>query len=984
MSFPVPAPLAEIYQQYSQRFEEAVKNNGGQTNLTECDKLDLLRVTNQRQDLPVVWSCSDFIAQTCLSRPELLNHLLCGGELDQSWNRERITSQVTDFVGLCEDETALQSRLRRIRQRIMVLLGWRDLGGLAELEETMECVSALAETCIDLALQHHDRWLSQCYGVPMDGNTGQRSELLVLGLGKLGGSELNYSSDIDLIFTYSGAGSTRVNEQEKDNIVEPNQPATHNALDNQEYFIRLGRKIVAALDPITADGFVFRTDMRLRPNGDSGPLVLSFAAMEHYYQTHGRTWERYALIKARVVAGSSEHGELFLDMLRPFIYRKYLDFGAFDSIREMKGMIQRELRQAGSEQNIKLGWGGIREIEFLVQSHQLIRGGRDKRLQSCSLYAALDSLVEIGVMDVTIKQELVTAYRFLRNAEHRLQMVADRQTQLLPKDDLGQIRLAASMGFSGWDQFLEQQNRHRHTIHNQFKTILEAPGSDSDDLKKDNQVNDAQQTIPSLRVLGDIWSGKQTDDQVTSSLVALGFDNAEPTPKLLSGFRAGRLYQAFSGIERDRIDRLVPLAMVEAAKHAESERAIASFIAILESIGRRTAYLSLLIENPIALSQLLHLCAASAWVSRHIGQHPVILDELLNPLVDIRNRIETDLQEELDHRLDQLEEGDEEGRLNGLREFHHAQVLRIAAADVSGVLEVEDVHRALTLLAEVLLRHVFSDAKKYAARKLPDPQCEAGVIAYGKFASSELGYHSDLDVVVCFELSPDCSPASRAEAEHFYGRVGRRFIHLLSTRTHAGQLYEIDVRLRPSGRSGTLVTSLAGFLDYQLRNAWTWEHQALVRARTVVGGSIFSKKFERVRDTILNLMRDSNTLRTDITEMRTRMIEANCQSTDRVYDIKLGEGGIVDIEFLIQYWILLHARNHPALLAPRTTQEAISALVNLGMISRLTGKKLFDSYRVYLRRSLDLKLMDLPVLAAQDELLTNRNDVIDVWKQTFG
>jgi glutamate-ammonia-ligase adenylyltransferase len=980
LSFPLPAPLDEVYQKYWQRFEEAVQRNSDQAGLIEYDGLDLLSLTRQRQDLPFVWSCSDFIAQTCISRYELLGSLLHSGELDQPWNRERITRRVDEFVGLCDDEIELQSRLRRIRQRIMVLLGWRDLGGLAELEETMECVSALAEICINLALQHHDRWLSHRYGAPMDGNTGQRSELLVLGLGKLGGSELNYSSDIDLVFTYSGAGSTLVN----DKVFQDNQPGKSSVLDNQEYFTRLGRKIVAALDPVTADGFVFRTDMRLRPNGDSGPLVLSFSAMEHYYQTHGRTWERYALIKARVVAGSAECGEAFLAMLRPFVYRKYLDFGAFDSIREMKGMIQRELRQAGSEQNIKLGWGGIREIEFLVQSHQLIRGGRDKRLQTCSLYSALDSLVETGVMEVAIKQELVTAYRFLRNTEHRLQMVADRQTQLLPTDDLGQMRLAVSMGFSGWEEFMEQQNRHRRSIHDQFKTILEAPGSSSGDATEDNEINVVQQWTPSLRALGDIWSGKQADDQVTASLIALGFGNAEPTPKLLSGFREGRLYQAFSGIERDRIDRLVPLALVEAAKHAESERAIASFIAILEAIGRRTAYLSLLIENPIALSQLLHLCAASPWVSRHIGQHPVILDELLNPLVDIRDRVDTDLQEELKHRLDQVEEGDEEGQLNGLREFHHAQVLRIAAADVSGVLKVEDVHRALTLLAEVLLRHVFTEAKEYAARKLPDPQCEAGVIAYGKFASSELGYHSDLDVVVCFELSPDCSPASRAEAEHFYSRVGRRFIHLLSTRTHAGQLYEIDVRLRPSGRSGTLVTSLTGFLDYQLRNAWTWEHQALVRARAVVGGSSFSKKFERVRATILNLVRDNNTLRTDITEMRTRMIEANCQSTDRVYDIKLGEGGIVDIEFLIQYWILLHARNHPALLVPRTTREAISALVDLGLIPMITGEKLLDSYRIYLRRSLDLKLMDLPVLAAQDELLSNRNDVIAVWKQTFG
>jgi glutamate-ammonia-ligase adenylyltransferase len=956
-SLDIPEVLVSAAENHWLRFVEVVNALPD-----KATGMALLEACLGRQELKSVWAASDFIANSCIRNPLLLHDLISSGDLDSLYAPDKLPEDIARYLADCENEDDLHARLRKIRQREMVRIAWRDLAGMADLEQTMECVSVLADSCISQALAHHALWLSRRYGLPQSEH-GDPAEMVVLGLGKLGGYELNYSSDVDLIFAYNWPGRTV--------HVDPGQDHISTEIDNQEFFIKLGRKIVTALDSVTREGFVFRTDMRLRPNGDSGPLVLSFAAIEHYYQTHGRNWERYALIKARVVAGDKNTGEELLTILNPFIYRKYLDFGAFDSIREMKNTIERELKQEGVNQNIKLGWGGIREIEFLVQSHQLIRGGREKKLQTQSLYQAITGLQGLGVIDNLAQSQLLEGYRFLRNSEHRLQMVADRQTQRLPESDTDCQRLAWSMGFDNWPAYVKQLDQHRTGIHGLFKEIL---GAKTSDTEQSDRVEDQ---------LADVWKGTLAQQEAVKILIAAGFSHADSTPQLLTGVRKGRLYQAFSGIERDRIDRLMPLALQQAALHPDAERAMAAFVSVVEAIGRRSVYLSLLIENPIALKQLFHLCAASPWISTHIGRHPVILDELLNPLVDIRTRDDEDLRSELDHRLAQVDSGDEEGRMNTLREYHHAQVLRVAAADVSGVLSVDDVHHALTQLAEVLLQVVFADAVKYVEKKLEQPDCEAGVIAYGKFASSELGYNSDLDVVVCYESPGGNGPSGNNEAEHFYSRAGRRLIHLLSTRTQAGLLYELDMRLRPSGRSGTLVTSLSGFFEYQLNSAWTWEHQALVRSRVVVGSNNYRQNFESSREAILSLPREPQQLKSDIISMRRKMIDANCQSSAQVYDIKLDEGGIVDIEFLVQYWVLRHAGQHKTLAAPRTTEDSLAALVAESIIPASTGEQLLECYKIYLRHSLDLKLMDQPVLVLQDELLPQREIISAIWGETF-
>ena len=812
----LPRTLKQDAEQQWQRFVESMARSG----LADSEAKAFHRCQS-RPELKAVWACSDFISHSCISDPLLLIGLLESGDLDRPYSPGSYRSVIDDRIGFCADEETLHRKLRQVRRREMVRIAWRDLAGFSDLEETMRDLSALAEQAIGLALGHHSRWLSERLGRPF-GVNGEPASMVVLGLGKLGGSELNYSSDVDLIFAYDHPGHTRLE-------------SGRGGADNQVYFIKLGQKIISALARVTADGFVFRTDMRLRPNGGNGPLVLSCPAMEHYYQTHGRDWERYALIKARQVAGDENSGREILGVLKPFVYRKYLDFGAFDSIREMKGMIERELEQADSARNIKLGRGGIREVEFLIQSHQLIRGGRENLLQTPSLYAAMGALKKLGVIDDGAGTGLTTAYRFFRNTEHRLQMTHDRQTQMLPQSYTDQVRLAWSMGFDSWDHYIGQLDAHRNLVHSQFRMILDKAADSPGD------GNDGQNQ------LADLWQGKLDRARSREALSQVGFGPSNSTPQLLQAFRGGRLYQAFSGIERDRIDRLIPLALKEAGTHNDTERAMAAFIRVLESIGRRSAYLSLLIENPIALKQLLHLCAASPWIAGHIGLHPVILDELLHPIMDIRNRGDRELGSELERRLAQLDANDAEGRIHAVREFQHAQALRIAAADVSRVLSVADVHRALVQLAEVLLNNVFGDAVRFVEGKQGAAPCAGGVIAYGKFASGELGYNSDLDVVVCYEPALADGPVPRSQAEYFYSRVGQRLVHLLTARTQAGLLYETDMRLRPGGRSGTLAVSLSGFFDYQINDAWTWEHQALVRARVVVGGRALFDQFEQAR-----------------------------------------------------------------------------------------------------------------------------------------
>ncbi len=931
-------------------------------------RLDAVAGQGRMAELPRVWACSDFVAQACCREPQMLLDLLDSADLHACLAQGSMTERVAAAVDTPGDEVELGAALRRFRRRELVRIAWRDLTGEADLWELMRDVSELAEACLECALGWLYRWSVDARGQPLGRHSGAPVHLIVLGLGKLGGRELNYSSDIDLMFAYAEEGET-----------QPGRASNH------EFFTRLGRRLIKVMDDVTAEGIVFRTDMRLRPNGESGPLVLSTDAMEHYYQTHGRDWERYALIKARVVAGDRQAGDQLLDVLTPFVYRRYLDYGAFEAIRSMTTLIERELSRKGTVDNIKLGRGGIREIEFIAQSYQLIRGGREPRLRTQQLAQALDYLAGAGVMDSQLVDELRRCYTFLRNVEHRLQMVADQQTHVLPSDEVARLRLAYGMGFDEWTEFESEVRDVMTRVHRRFKATFTWSGRED----RDGEQNPAS----------DLWMGTLDAETEVSVLEDLGYDDPQAVQRLLHQLRGGSLYRAFSQTGRDRLDRLMPMLIREAGTSAGSPaNTITRLVKVVESIGRRSAYLSVLIENPLALTQLVGLCSASAWISGWIAGHPVLLDELLDPISGYEPRDATGLESELAHRLDQVEEQDLELQMETLREFRHGHVLRVAAADIAGQLDGAQISRQLCNLAQAILARTASLAHDGLRGRYGEPCCQGeagsrpaalGIVAYGKLGSMELGYNSDLDIIFVYEPCTQGETGATQGGEQsisnelYFGRLSQRIIHLLTTRTATGLLYEIDMRLRPSGRSGTLVTSLDAFRGYQLDQAWTWEHQAVVRARMVVGTDSLIERFERVRREILCLSRDEATLKKDIRSMRERMIEANCRSNETHFDLKLGRGGIVDIEFLVQYYALRWAHAEPAITRPRDNIGLLQALVRAGRVAEDRAEVLTTAYNRFLATEHQLKLMDRPSLVAADELVELRDAVSAVWAETF-
>lgn len=907
--------------------------------------------------IPRVWSCSEFISLSCGRHPELLKSYLDDAALLRPVSAQDVASAMAPLQQI-EEDTTLMHQLRQTRRRLFVRIAWRDLAGWSDLDETVKALSGIADAAVKVALDAAHRRCVARYGEPVGEHSGDPVRLVVLGLGKLGGEELNFSSDIDLILAFSENGHTTGTR----------------ALSNHEFFLRVARQLVQLLDETTVDGFVFRTDMRLRPNGDSGPLVLSFDAMEHYYQVHGRDWERYALIKARVIAGDLEAGNRLLSALRPFVYRKYLDFGAFEAIRSMKDLIEREISRKKMNNDLKLGRGGIREIEFIVQSHQLIHGGRAPRLQTQSLRGALDEMATMGLVDPAGRDRLLRRYTFLRMTEHRLQMYRDQQTQALPNNPIDQARLSFAMGFADSADFLNALQEVREDVHQTFVTVFTLTRDEPD--------------ASSANGLEDLWSGAMDEASAEGCLVDLGYRDAERAMGLMLGLKHGNTYRTFSRSGRNRLDRLMPVVIKRCAASPDPETSLSRVIAVIEAIGRRSAYLALLFENPLALEQLIKLVSVSSWIGSWIGQNPVILDELLDPIGNYRPMDRSSLTREIGRRLDTCEADDLEAQMDTLREVRHGHLLRIAAADIAELLDTPTVCRGLCTLAESVLQQAFQVSVLSLKNRFKDLGDEAptafGIIAYGKLGSYELGYGSDLDIVfVIDDLALKDAGTHGPELDYYFGRLVQRFVHILTTRTRAGQLYEIDMRLRPSGRSGTLVTTLSGFQAYQMEDAWTWEHQAMVRARMVLGDPALVGRFDAIRHETLTAKRDPYALGTEIRAMKTRMLEANCRSNSTAFDLKLDNGGMVDIEFLVQYLVLRHAGDSPELLEYRDNVGLIKALATRGHLDADTGNRLIEIYVQYLATENRLKLGDRPPLIGQEELVPERRFVAELFESTL-
>jgi glutamate-ammonia-ligase adenylyltransferase len=915
------------------------------------------------EQLVKVWAGSDFVASACSLNPRLLKQLLDSGDLVTSYAEGDYSRRLNEWLEGVADEDQLGTRLRRFRRREMVRIAWRDLAGLVPLTETLTDLSELADVALESALQRLYKWQCQRFGTPRDAQ-GKAQQLVVLGMGKLGGRELNFSSDIDLIFTFPSHGET------------DGRPA----ISNEAFFRRLGQRLIKILHEPTAEGFVFRVDMRLRPFGDSGPLVIPFNAMVDYYQNHGREWERYAMIKARVCAGDRQAGQHLLLQLRPFVYRRYLDYGAFEALRTMKAMIAKEVERKGLQRNIKLGPGGIREIEFIGQAFQLIYGGREPALRERSLLRVLDYLGESERLPPYAVTVLTRAYEFLRRIENRLQAWTDQQTHELPKDELARLRLAYAMGYPDWNSFLKALSHHVRGVSNQFEQVFAAP----------------QAELATSRVALDftaIWSGEVTQEDAIQFLAEKGFDDPAKALVHLQALKQSFNYRALSRRGKERMDKLIPLLLGAVAIAPQPAITLERIFHLLETIARRSVYLVLLVENPLVLSQLVKLCAASSWIAKCLSRYPLLLDDLLDPASLYHPPERARLGEELSRYLEQVSSDDAEQVMDALRHFKQTQVLRVAAADISGAMPLMVVSDHLSEIAEVLLRQVLSLAWADLTPRFGRPRCvvdgenrEAAlaIVAYGKLGGIELNYGSDLDLVFLHDSEGNYQYTDglrEIDNPTFFARLVQRIIHFLTTRTGAGDLYEVDTRLRPSGRAGLLVSSLAAFAEYQHNQAWTWEHQALVRARVVAGPTGLTERFNVTRREVLGRQRDPEVLRQEVRQMRERMrTELGCNQPG-YFHLKQDRGGIADIEFMVQYMILANAYQYPELLTYTDNIRQLDGLERFGILTAEDATLLRHAYRGLRRRVHMLTLQEQPALVPEEEMRDYRDGVTRLWQQ---
>ncbi len=872
-----------------------------------------------------VWAYSLYAASLMETRPGLLAELIRSGELWRAHTRQALEARLaSDMAEVPEgDERLLASRLRLSRHREMLLIAWRDLNGLADLEETMLATSDLADCLISHAHDFLYHKLIQTHGTPRTSN-GEAQRMVVLGMGKLGGRELNFSSDVDLVFSYPEAGET-----------DRSKP-----VDNGVFFTRLGQAMISALHKVTAEGFVYRVDMRLRPFGESGALVVHFDAMESYYEVHGRGWERYALLKARPIAGDIEAGEVLLARLNGFIYRRYLDYSVIRQLREMKAMISAQAQKKGAEDDIKLGPGGIREVEFCTQVFQLVGGGRDRHLQQRSLLKALDHIARRGLLAEEDAYALKMAYVFLRRAENRLQMQRDQQTQTLPQDPLDRWRLASSMGFMDWDAFSVELSRQRRTVTQQFEAIFER-----------SETAEDRDEAPS------VWDLLVQGEDVVEELELMGFAEAPRIADLLAGFARDVRSMSLSEASAERMAEVIPDVLEALVNTEHQEAATIRVLLVMKSIARRSVYFSLLSEHPRALEQLVRLCDVSQWIAEQIAAFPLLLDELLNPLERSMPPNRAELVRRLDEQLERIDISDEELLLDTLRHFKNRQVLRVAATDILDLFPVMKVSDHLTWIAEVLLDKVASLAWDYSMQRYGKPMFEEegrrqsasfGIVAYGKLGSLELGYGSDLDLVFLHDSrgARQQTDGERSIANgEFFARLIRRLVSMMTVYTAAGALYEIDLRLRPSGNAGMLVTTLEAFRRYQEEKAWTWEHQALVRARYVCGPEHLGEAFAKVRSDVLRRPREQALLQQEVREMREKMWQEHASISSQWFDLKKSPGGITDIEFMVQYMVLAHAAEHPELCRWTDNVRLLQTLAETGVMDARCAESLEEDYR---------------------------------------
>ena len=927
-----------------------------------------------QESLPRVFAASDFVAQACARDADLLDDLIGPYRLTSPSAPGDYAARAPAAAGLASDADML-SALRRWRRREMVRIAWRALAGWAEVQETLTDLSEFADGAIRVAAEHARRTLTARYGEPRSA-AGVAQPLVVVAMGKLGGGELNFSSDVDLVLLFPEHGET-----------DGPRP-----IANEEFFTRLGQGMIRLLETGTHEGFTLRVDMRLRPFGDSGPLVTSFASLEDYLPLHGRDWERYAYVKARPVTAPERYAEIRAAALGPFVYRRYLDYGVFESLREMKALIEREVERRELAGHIKLGPGGIREIEFIVQAFQLIRGGRDRRLQTPSLLRALATLGDLELLPGAAVAELRAAYLYLRRLENSLQMLADTQTHQLPADELAQERIALAMEVSGWSELLAELGRHQECVSGHFERLV---------------FGSAGRAGRTVRIdLGRLWETDAESAVLAESLGRAGFAEPEQAGQMLLALRASALVRKLDEPGRQRLQALLPplLEDIGAAGLAGAEQlaVLRRIISILEATGKRSAYFALLRESQPARSRLIEICRHGDFLVRQIASYPLLLDELVDERLLAALPGREALARELDATMRQVDDEDPERQVEALCHFQRAAIFRIAVADLTGRLPVMRVSDRLTEIAELIIARAMGLAWRQITAQFGVPHCGDGAarravsicaVGYGKLGGLELGYASDLDLVFLHDSrgerqeteSPAAGPATRAiENPLFFVRLAQRMVHLLTVHSAAGRLYEVDVRLRPSGKGGLLVTQIDAFAEYQRDEAWTWEHQALLHARAVAGAPSLCAEFERTRLDVLRHAVRRESLRDEVRSMRERMRRELSKGGPGRLDLKQDAGGIADIEFLAQYWALKWALDYPPVAMFSDTIRQLESVASADLVPQATVDVLTASYRAYRTRMHHLSLAGEAGWVPAGEFAAERAAVTAVWDEVMG
>ena len=942
---------------------------------------DKVIVEAHSETLKQAFSRSAFLAETLIQKPSFVSRIVEHYRpLENSEELQSVGATISsDYHTALDDklqgvvsEDDLMQVLREFRNKEMARIAFLDVLNKQPIETSLIHVSALADVLISGAYHWLYQHLAARYGKPQ--SHGKDMHMYILGMGKLGGKELNFSSDIDLIFAYPEKGETQGGRK---------------SLEHQQFFTKVAQKLIQALNKVTNDGQVYRVDMRLRPFGDSGPLVMHFAALEDYYQDQGRHWERFAMVKARVINDDNSQDVKWLNsILHPFTFRRYLDFTTLDALRNMKKLIATEIRRRRLSNNIKLGAGGIREVEFFAQSFQLIHGGREPALQSKSLLRTLDALTELDIVESEVTQQLKQDYLFLRKVEHTLQQAQDQQTQTLPELPWQQNALIGVMGFESYRDFLAHLDAAMARVHTHFNELVE---ESHDTHSEEDQLFTACQ---------DAWRLSLQEGEFTETFGEyLSASDIKGIYSILVAFKDKQRNYRIGQKGEDTLNKLLPeILYVLINQHPNYiPQVLDRLLGVIEAITGRTTYLDLLLENPDVLKQLVRLCERSDWIAQEIKRFPLLLDELLTPLYlgQQNTDIHTSKQEyqlELREIMLRIEQDDVEMLMDGWRQFKLCQQLRIAASDISESLPINNVSDKLTVLAEVILENVVDAAWMQMHQRYGVPAHLEGtdkgfaVIGYGKLGGYELGYGSDLDLVFLHNAPRGISTDGKKsiEAQQFYIKLAQRIMHLLNTKTLFGQLYETDLRLRPSGNAGLLCCHIDGFEKYQTEEAWTWEHQALVRARAICGDPRLLNDFTQVRSSILTRSRNAKTLADDVCKMRLKMREHLLSKENDKVDLKQCVGGITDIEFMAQYLVLANAKSQAAMTEYPDNLRIFDAAAKSNIIDVATAHKLQKAYLKLREQYHHLTLADTKYADQSEELDAIREQVTIHWNALFG